>query len=141
MTQEANIRFERVANMDELMTRIGETIQQHHHHTPDTGLDDAAPEGLEAQLRQLLPGHALWRVNTRLRSSDDDRPVRVAEVVWSTPATLWWVCLYACPGTGDSGYLYHLQVEGEDTKISRDHLTIDQAFGLLYHLGILPMMP
>ncbi len=137
MPGSAGVRVEQVGSFEELMTRIGETITESVAQSDTAG--DMDPESVEAQLRQLLPGHACFKTSMHMaRGQEGPAPVRVAHVVWSTPTGVWQLTTYPCI---DDSSLHHIQVDGPDTDVSRDHLTVSQVVDLLRALGTLPAKP
>jgi hypothetical protein len=114
---------------------------------------------LEASLRQLLPGNTFWRhmrpvpevlkqfaeeVGEQLAEQmggqlaatqivgDLDRPQKTA-AVWTYPDAVWMLDFRRC---GDSELtLYHVNISGADTKLSRTDVTADQAVQLLTSIG------
>lgn len=111
---------------------------------------DVEPDSLEARLRLLLPGHTYFqrdeqdvppiisqladRLGARIAGSVSAGVSTVVKAVWSTPTGVWMVKGH----THGEHATYHFMVDGPDTEVARDGLTVDQVVDLMQAVGAIP---
>ncbi len=110
-----------------------------------SGHDDIAPESLEAKLRLVLPGHTFFRKDSGLpehlqRMAESVGGVIVGgpkvnemlAAIWTVPTGVWMVKAQECVST--EGH-YHVVIDGPETDLNRDDLSVQQVLDLLTAVG------